>query len=676
MPEYQSKHPLPNVMPIRSSHQISMENRINGCHYRKSPFLVVLSHKRHELDITLKALPSPVTSSRVTAAWLDTEDLPSHFENFRLVKIVLPFSRKSYEIQPLEHRITTSGIEFVLPDRIMETSNRKQNRYICHADDTHVSLTQNSIVFPCQIVNFSARGILVEQEDHSCWETGLFNAEGSAILNVVRAGMTTFSGQVCVQRRSGRQYYLNFDLKTQPMLPSRHYRARRSHLNPSPLLVFNHPITGKMHHINIVKVSSLGLDVEETLATSVLVPGLVLSDAVIQLGTTRLFTCLARVVYSVPKENELCTIVSGLNFLDGSANDHFALMGLIQQSHDPRTFVGGNLNIDDLFDFFFESGFVYPQKYTEIIEQKAMYERTFSTIYQKGVEVERHFTYQVDGVIQGHISALRLYRNSWINHHHAALNDFQAGLKALRAISEYQNDSYRLNLTRIKYILAYYRPENKFPARFFGQFAEKLNNKESVSQDHFGYYYNALDFLCDRALPPSLSLVQATSYDIAEFISFYRSMSGGIMPDALDLTPENFRSTEIEDAFNKCGLKRRRDVFALKNNGALIALIDVQTGDHGLNLSEITNATTIYQMSSKPLPVEIYRIVISYFAKKYGKHSDPVMIFPKKACAEIELKPDKTYVLWILDITKGSDPYMKFLYRYCRSESNGVNSKG
>lgn len=662
--------PNTKVTPIKSVHRSSIENRINGCHFNKSPLLAVFRHRFHNLHISLKAMPNPVQSKEVLADWLPGTNLPVTFDVYQLVKIVLPYGGKTYDIQPDAYEIVGNAIRFTLPERSLETSARKQRRYQC-VEELSVVISQKSLAYRGHSLNFSPRGMFVNLEESPQIKLERLEEDKPATLTVTKNEHIYFTGDVFVQKRKEGQYFLHLsgDNEQRPhAAPVK--RASRLVLNPAPCLVFKHPFTNRCHSLKVNNISALGMSVEENGSTGVLLPGLLIHDAQLYIGTTPIMTCLLQVMYSNQRENEKYKIDSGLMLLDVSNNQHFSYMGVIEQVKDPHSYIGSQVDLEELFAFFFESGFIYPSKYHEIIEQIEKVKSVYQSLYEKGNGIERHFIYKADGIIQGHISALRLYRKSWINQHHAALNNYSAGLKVLRAISEYQNESYPLHSTNIKYILAYYRPDNKFPRRFFGRFAQQINNIQTVSEDKLGYFYNVESFQGDEGFPEGWLLEKAESLDLQEFESFYAEKSGGLLTKGLDLTSDLYDDDQIENLYKECGLKRRREVYSLRENGRLKMIVDVQNSDIGLNLSEITNAISCYFLSMEPFPPTVLRSVIFKLANHYQKWNHPVTVFPNDSTILGDIVPDKTYTLWTLDITRGGGDFVDMVHKYCRFDTD------
>jgi hypothetical protein len=76
--------------------------------------------------------------------------------------------------------------------------------------------------------------------------------------------------------------------------------------------------------------------------------------------------------------------------------------------------------MDALWNFFFDTGFIYPEKYAFFQANKEAIKKTYERLYSQSPHVARHFICQEKGAILGHMAMVRFYENSWLIHHHAA----------------------------------------------------------------------------------------------------------------------------------------------------------------------------------------------------------------------------------------------------------------
>ncbi len=144
-------------------------------------------------------MPNPVKSGDAVAEWLQNNKLPVTFNVYDLVKIVLPFGGKTYDIQPGDYEILENGIRFTLPERCLETSSRQQARYECDAE-LLVTVSQNFLCYRGHSLNFSPKGMFVDLEESAQIKLTHMDEDSPAILTVSRGEKTFFTGQVSVKK--------------------------------------------------------------------------------------------------------------------------------------------------------------------------------------------------------------------------------------------------------------------------------------------------------------------------------------------------------------------------------------------------------------------------------------------------------------------------------------------
>jgi hypothetical protein len=659
--------PPKKVTPIGPIRRTQLYNRLNVLHYQDTPLMVCLQHKDHGHVIRLKAQPQPVSDEHASATWVSSNDLPAMLDAYTLKTIILSGTRRTFEFLPERYWIDEKAINFVVPLTATESKSRKHPRFDCRDLGIQASLTQNSLVFPGRLLDYSPAGILVELTPQENLNFSWLNIAAPAMLTITKDGDTIYVGQTTLANRRSGLYVLTPSMAPAPRYMPRQHRARRQQFVPSPDLVFDHPVTGRKHTLKLHDLGSLGFSVDEQSTSAVLLPGLLIRQAQLSFANSLCLTCLIQVVYTQPVENDPATIRSGVAILYIELQDHLKLISLIQQAMDPRAYVSNQVDPDDLFEFFFETGFLYPHKYAEIAGNREAFRASYIKLYQRGADIGRHFVYQSAGQILGHFASLRVYRHTWLNQHHAALNSQRAGLKVVRAISEYINDSYALNPANIGYIIGYYQESNKFPQHYFGEYVRSIGDPMHTSLDSFAYLKDATRFGCDPGeLAGSWELEKATPADLAEFRGFYDKHSGGLLPEALDLTPGSYGDDTLAQVYTHNGLNRQRQVYALRHQKCLKALIDVQNSDLGLNLSEITNATTVYVLDTMACHRDVLRFVVCGLTIRYNKMQHPLMFFPKDYLAYYNIPTDKEYTLWTLSVTRASESYMDWMNRYCR----------
>ena len=656
-----------NISQFASIRQKQLFNQINALHYQGTPLLVRMRHKNHGHCTYLKANPDPISDERATATWIRDKAFPTALSAFDLDKIVLNTNHGTYEFTPEDYHIRERAVTFTVPEGAIEVDYRKQLRFICAEKNISITLTQNAVVFPGKLLDYSTNGILTELYCEEELSFAWLNNDQPAMLTIKGENNPLYTGQVTLCPREHGQYLLTPNLEATPRYNPREYRSRRQRLVPSPDLIFDHPITGKQITLKIYDLGSLGFSVNDELSRTSLIPGLLIRNAVISFANNLLIPCMAQVVYFKPNEDNSKTVRIGLAILNVDVKDHLKLINFVQQVQDSHAYISDQINPSDLFDFFFESGFLYPKKYIKIANKREEIIKSYMALYQKGADINRHFVYKKSGRILAHFSALHVYRKTWFCQHHAALRSQRAGLRVVRAISEYVNDSYQLDPMNFKFIIGYYQVTNKFPQRYFGDFVDEIKDHQKTSLDCFSYVNEARKFAeAPVKLSNGWSLDCATATDIVEFNSYYRSVADGLLPEALDMVPEGFGDQTLTERYKVNGLIRQRKLHALRYHDEPKALIDVQSSDYGLNLSEITNAITVYLIDPSPDYFDMLSFAVYSLALKNKKMSDPVMFFPNNFLNICGFGVDKEYTMWTLHIPRCVESYMAWMNRFCR----------
>jgi hypothetical protein len=306
--------------------------------------------------------------------------------------------------------------------------------------------------------------------------------------------------------------------------------------------------------------------------------------------------------------------------------------------------------MDELWSFFFETGFIYPQKYGFIEKNREQIKQTYEKLYARSPSIARHFTYQDRGKILGHMAMVRFFENTWLIHHHAARTNYthRAGLKVLDQIGRFITDSSRFSFMHMEYVICFYRPENRFPKRIFGGVCSSIDDPRKCSEVVFAYSHLGCDRKDVKGTPGEHCWSPADDDDLRELSSFCRYESGGLMIGALDLEPGDSDYSNLSEEFGKLGLKRERQLYALKRNDRLQAVAMVNLSDIGLNLSDLTNCITLFVLDQQELNNEIVCNALSVLMKSLGQEQIPILIYPEAAAKSLKIPVEKRYVMWSL----------------------------
>jgi hypothetical protein len=346
---------------------------------------------------------------------------------------------------------------------------------------------------------------------------------------------------------------------------------------------------------------------------------------------------------------------------------HSKLLSILNQAKNRNAFLSNVVDPDALWDFFFETGFIYPKKYAFVQNNKEKIKAVYEKLYTHCPSIARHFVYQENGRILGHMAIVRYFANSWMIHHHAANTSFsnQAGIEVLRQINHYCNDTYKIHSAHLDLVFCYFRPENKFPLKVFGGAAWYMKNQKGCSIDDYAYFHCQKMFNNDLDLPEQWKLVKTRHEDLMELDVFYDHESGGLMLHALGLETEAQGQDDSEEEYRRLGFKKARYLYSLKKGGHLKAIALVSISDIGLNLSDLTNCIHFIVLDAQDLSKEIFYLALSMLSTKYEQIEMPVLLYPSSYAKFFSINYEKKYSLWALNL-QCVDGYLGFINRLIR----------
>ncbi len=495
-----------------------------------------------------------------------------------------------------------------------------------------------------------------------------FNSNELATVHLRNEQQILFSGSCeCIRQRGGlreREIVLTPSGEGISRFKKSKVRNPRQQLQPSPIVIFNHPLLKTRVQFEVSDISTSGFSVYEKADEAMLLFGMIIPELVIDFAGISRLKCSAQVIYRRNEKEK--GIRCALAILDMDIKTYTRLTNILGSALDPNVHISNEIDSNALWEFLFESGFIYPKKYRLIKSYREDFKKTCRKLYQESPEIARHITYERNGQIYGHISMVRAYERTWMIHHHAARNtgSKQSGFQVLKQLMHYLNDMHRLPSIEMDYTMSYFRPESKFPDRIFGGFARALNNPRGCSLDLFSYLPYTTLALGTR-LPEGWSLKECSSLDLYKLSQFYNHHSGGLLLEILRRRSKDSSGECIEKLYNKLGFIREWKTYSLISHGELNAVLIVDKSNLGLNLSELLNSIKIVVTNPEDLPWDVLSIAIGQIASIYNKAKVPVLIYPLDYVDARQIPYEKQYQLWILNVRYG-DEYMEFMQRKFR----------
>ena len=655
---------------VKKKHLI---NKLNAINFKGGTLHVNLQHVKYHHTITRSASPLPCLGEELVCVWAETAGNEYAADSYQLLDILVPDGPRLIRVKSESASINDTGVRIILPETSQSIGLRKVQRHPCK--DVKARMIQNSACFSGKLLDFSPMSFQVEIDISPLQTFQWFNPELPLNVMFFNESQTIYTGSCRIikqiEGRSTKSFVLEPTEKQIRRFKPKEFRSTRQQLLPLPNMTFRHPMTQKPENLKVCDISGSGFAVEENKDHAVLLPGIIISEVTLSFAGSFSVTCKVQVVYrknfdeGVENDGRL---KCGLAILDMDIEEHRKLLALLHQAANRHSYLGGPVDMDALWDFFFESGFIYPQKYNFFKENRENIRETYQKLYTSHPTIARHFTYQDKDRILGHMAMLRFYNKSWLIQHHAASvsASFQAGLAVLNQIGRFINDSHRLCSAHMNYVFCYFRPENKFPERIFGGVSRGINDPKGCSLDTFAYFHFRNTAGHGFELSDEWTLTKSEPGDLKELAHYYEFSSGGLMLAGLELEADLMDLGGLDAEYKKLGFKRERTLFSLKKASSLKAVIMVNVSDIGLNLSDLTRCIQVFVIDPDQLPREIFYRAVSGLSANFGTEEIPVLVYPVSYTENQSIPFEKRYNLWVLNM-KNTDDYFRQLKKMFRS---------
>ena len=644
-------------------------NKLNYINFQNKTLLVQFRHNKYDQIFSRQAKPKPCSGVVLECVWGgDTYGGQPDLKALRFLQLLISDGRQIMIVRPEVLRVDEYGLSVLLPEVCTQGTFRKTQRRPCK--EIQVQVIQNSALFYGELLDFSSVSLHVELIALPPQRFQWIDKQSDITVILSNTKEMLYAGGCRIVKHSSglktRRFILEPVARQIRRYKPKEFRSTRQELVPSPNVIFKHPFTEETINLKVLDLAGSGFSVEESEDSAVLLPGLVIPEMTLDFSGSFKIECKAQVVYSriLGEARDENRLKCGLALLDLGIQDHTRLLGLLHQATDKNSYLCNQVDLDELWNFFFESGFIYPQKYAFLESNKDQIKATYEKLYTQNPNIAKHFIYQDKGRILGHMAMLRFYESTWLIHHHAAssFGSNRAGLIVLDQLSRFSNASSSLYSIHMDYVICYFRQENKFPSRVFGGVAHYIKDPKACSLDRFAYLHHENGDSKTKMLSEPWVLAQTDADDLVKLTGFYEHESGGIMMDALDLQPDRFNCEDLSEEYRRLGFQREKKLFSLKNEKDLKAVFMACISNLGLNLSDLTNCLKVFVLDPDTLSRDILYQAVSELSGYFESTEVTLMIYPVAYADRVSVPYEKVYTLWALNSQFG-DSYYKYLNR-------------
>ena len=640
-------------------------NTLNRIHFMGDSICVLLRHPKYDEAILVKAILENIEGDELACSW-DKSHMSFGLENFQFSYLIVMDQQSIILIPAKLLGIDSAGFKVELPDESYLISKRGTNRFPCR--DVTAELTQSGFLARGSLIDFSPQSFRIKVIPEVPSSYHELNPDATVTIRLTSDGKMLFSGNC----RCLRQTHETHDWEIVLAPPSeqikrfqtRTVRHPRRRIFPPPMAVFEHPFFKRKVQREITDISITGFSVYDDAKDGILLPGMIMHGlSIIYAGELKM-NCTAQVIYRKKQGND--KVCCGVAILDMDVHSYSRLNRIIALNMDPHSFISTEVDMDALWEFFFDTGFIYPKKYKLLQDRREDFKNTYRKLYQENPEIAMHITYEENGRIYGHMSMIRAYERAWMIQHHAArpMHNKLPGFQILKHMILFLYGMYHLPSANMDYVMCFFRPENKFPDRVFGGFARELNNPRICSLDLLSYMTFPVG-VPESQLPRGWSLHESTNSELWQLEQFLKHSSGGLLFDVLNLGRKDLTEDSLEKVSQRLGFTRKWAVYSLVNSGCLKAVLIVNQSDVGVNLSEVLNGITVLVIDAESLPREVLYAAVAQLTGVYQSDTIPLLIYPSTYSDVMHIPSEKKYQLWITYM-RHSNKFLEYVRRHFR----------
>lgn len=634
-------------------------NKLNYIHFTDGHIFFLLNHPDTGAQIMIKAYPQPCVKNELVSRLDPSEtDASRNLKNYELKHLMIDDGLTAILAQVQLISLEEGILRTILPETGRVTMLRKIKRFLC--DDVSCRIIQGDFHAPGHLVDFSSEGLGINFSGNKNIKE--FDETKSALININRNGTQIYSG-LCQCVRNGinspgnKAVFVPLQRNKFSLFPKREIRNNRQHVGPSFSASFQHPFFKGYIERDIFDISSSGFSIKDKMEENVLLPGMFIPDiSIVYAGIVKM-KCSAQVVYQ-QVDQETKSIKYGLAIAEMSLESFTHLSQILGVSNDSHASISTEVEMDTLWEFFFDTGFIYGKKYGDLQIQRETFKETYRKLYKDNPDIARHFVYKKNGKILGHIAMVHAYEPSWLIHHFAARRSGSlTGIMVIRQLIQYISSYNRLPSAGMDHVMSYYQVKNKVVDKIFGSFSRHINDPKKSSMDAFSYML--FEQKCPvRELRDGWKLKECSINDLAKLKEFYEISSGGLLLSSLGL---DIPSESIKMSFASAGFKRDYSTHFLSYEDKPMAFFIVDRTEIKLNLSDLINGIKIIVLEPDILSWAMLSLAVNNLSHNFAEQKIPLLIFPSHYLLRQNIVIEKEYTLWILQLRHASDEYLSFI---------------
>jgi hypothetical protein len=348
----------------------------------------------------------------------------------------------------------------------------------------------------------------------------------------------------------------------------------------------------------VLELSSTGFSFALDPTFDLFPPGMRLSRVELKLPGFTL-VCEGEVKNLAPLPGDAQALRCGVSFEGLDKTTRARLADAAMRHRYPGLEDGRALSFDQIFRFFQETRFMYPEKLAALEPFMPAVRRTFTQLQSQESGIFKSLIYREGGKTLAHGSCVRVYRRTFVLQHLAGITHRLSRRPAPQVLNLGLAE-YFAQSTDLEYLKFYFRPDNRWPSRVFGGFARKLSDRNL--SDLRTSEYLGIDTGVALPEPEGVRVIEAAAGDLGLVERHFVATERGLLLRSDDLTRGALLLPELDAEFGELGLTRRRAVLLALRGDEPAGFALCEFSSPGMNLSELFSAFRIHLLPAAGAP--------------------------------------------------------------------------
>lgn len=415
-------------------------------------------------------------------------------------------------------------------------------------------------------------------------------------------------------------------------IPQRIYKAKRRRVLRVPCdgeeqvrFRFVHPVLGQKFTFPIRDLSIRGLAFDCDYVRHLLWKGFLLRECEIELGEEAqpVGSVEVRSLTLRADDNGGQGKTCGVEFFDLAPQTEKWISGYIFKKSNPHIVQLAVEKIENLWQLFAKSGFLYPSKAAYLKKIKAEVNETWKTLLSEEVEFFKQIVFREGEEELGTASAVLAYENSWLFQHLATTGH------PVKLIPKYVIlglAQFLMEHREIKYLITYFRKENSFPRKIYSGFLETYPLEEQLRFTKYNFLSLGLGARgrgrTEIEFPVRLRsrgiLIEHAAESDREIVeNCFRKACHPLLIRSRSLHGDSLELPETSGMYKSKGLVRERFCLVAREGGELAAFALLENASPGINLSGLLNTFSVWSVRSDAGIQDIRRSLIEVVLRFY-----------------------------------------------------------